>query len=139
MGPTVDDRVNALADQPGHDPSDPTDVTLGGHPAKRIELVVEAGFHPATCDDGFYRLFLAPGEALAIGQPELFSSSNPTAGQRDVMYVLDLAGTRWLLWTWHDPDASEQHLAELDAMLASIAIDPPSPSPSSSSSPKSAA
>jgi hypothetical protein len=131
VGPSVDDLVDALANQAGRTSSGPaTDVILGGQPAKRIELLVESGADPATCDEGVSRDFLYPGESLDIGQPELLRALSPIMGERIVLYVLDLAGTRWLLRTWHAPDASAQDLADLEAMLASIRVDIPTQGPS---------
>jgi hypothetical protein len=55
------------------------------------------------------------------------------------MYVLDIGGTRWMLWSWHDAAASAQDLADLQAMIASVRIDVPAPCPSPAPVPSAAA
>jgi hypothetical protein len=129
VGPTVDDIAGALQDRVGTVVSDATAVMLAGHAAKRIELTWDQVADPETCDEGVFREFLSPGEPLDMGQAELATALGPTNGQGDVMYVLDLAGAPWLLWTWHAADAAAQDLADLDAMLGSIVIEPPAVSP----------
>jgi hypothetical protein len=132
VGPSVDDLVAALGAQAGRDASAPTDVTVGGYPAKRIELSVPAELDVSTCDMGKFRVWLEPGE-LHSDEPKL-DGDIPTlvthvAGQRDVVYVADVDGTRFVLGTWHMPDSSAEDLAELDAIVSSIRIDPPATSP----------
>jgi hypothetical protein len=50
------------------------------------------------------------------------------------IYIVEIGGTRFMLYTWHRPDASSQHVAEMEAMLASSVIDPPAPAPAPSPS-----
>lgn len=130
VGPTVDDLATALVAQVGRNGFGPTDVVLGGYPAKRIELSVPAHLDVATCDQGVYREWLGTGESLSVN-PEDFSQTN-IPGQIRVLYILDIDGTRFVMNTWHHAESSEQDLAELEAMLGSIVIDPPAPSPSPS-------
>jgi hypothetical protein len=138
VGPTVDDLVNALADQAGRAVTGPTDVTVGGLPARRIDVVLDPGLDVSTCDEGAYRVFLSPGEGFAIDQPKLSTGLGPVAGRRDAMYVLDLAGDRYLLWAWQDSSATQADVADLEAMLGSIRIDLPTPSLSPSPLPSAA-
>jgi hypothetical protein len=127
VGPTVDDLVTAFLGQVGVVGSGPTDVTFAGLPAKRIELAVPADLAVSTCDDGYYWQFVAPGDSV---------TSHPDPTQRDasgrisVMYIMDIDGARLVMNTWHYPETSASHLAELEAMLASVRIDMPTPSPS---------
>jgi hypothetical protein len=138
VGPRVDDLVTAFLGQVGRHASGPTNVVLGGLPAKRVELTVPADLDLTSCDEGAYREFLAPGEEMTLTGQE--QPSNPRIGGRvDVYYILDIAGSRFLLRTWHLPDASEEDLAELEAMVDSIRIDvgPPAPTPAASLAPPS--
>jgi hypothetical protein len=137
VGPTVDDLATAFLGQVGRDASGPTDVVLGGLPATRIELTVPADLDVTSCDDGVYRDFLAPGERMTLtGQDQPYLPWDPhTGGRVDVSYILDIDGSRVLLRTWHLPDASEEDLRELEAMLESIVIELPAPSPEASASP----
>jgi hypothetical protein len=128
VGPTVDDLAAALGALPGREATGPVDVTLGGLPAKRLELSAVPAL--ADCDDGVYRPILGPGEPLDIDPSDPISALFPGADQRDVMYILDIGGSRWMLWSWHDAAASAQDLADLDAMIASVRIGVPAPSPS---------
>jgi S-formylglutathione hydrolase FrmB len=44
-----------------------------------------------------------------------------------VLYILDIAGTRFVMDTWHHPDTTAQDLADMDAMLGSIVLGPSTP------------
>ena len=126
VGATADDLANAFAQQVGRAGSGPTDVTFGGYPAKRIDLSVPADLDVTTCDEGVYREFLGPGESLTP-HADVDPSRPHMAGRIDVLYILDVDGTRLLMRTWHHPGSSPEDLAEMEAMLASIVIDPPAP------------
>ena len=126
-------RDRASLEQVGRDGVGPTDVIFGGYPAKRVELSMPADLDVATCDEGQYacswmpvsrsRSPTPPGRTWAACSRCCTSS---TSMARGVMQTL--APRRQL----------EADLAELEAMLASIRIDPPAPSPSPSPSPSAA-
>lgn len=125
VGPTVDDLVAALAAQKGRAASPPTDVTLGGYPAKRIELSVPADLDPATCDEGVMRTWVAPGERVDTWYSDDPEARSPLrSGQLNVVYIFDVNGGRLVVDTWHMPGTSAADLAELDAILASMRIAP---------------
>lgn len=117
VGGSTDDMAAALAAQGTREVSGPTDVTLGGYPAKRIELSVPAGLDVNTCDDGGMR-----------GWPS--SASDETTGwiprpdQTEVVYIIDVDGARVLIGTTIGPDASDQDVAELEGVIASVRFDP---------------
>jgi hypothetical protein len=122
VGPTVDDLASALLAQKGRNATAPTDVTMGGYPAKRIEMSIPADLDSATCDMGVIRPWLAPGEDAAVwpaGQDFL-----PRSGQLNVVYVINVDGARLVIDSWHMPGTSAADLAELDAILASLRIEP---------------
>jgi hypothetical protein len=124
VGPTVDDLATALAAQKGRTASQPTDVTLGGHPAKRIELSIPTDLDPATCDEGVMRTWVAPGDP-----GDTWFSNEPEArglrsGQLNVVYIVDVDGSRLVIDTWHMPGTSGSDLAELESILASMRIGP---------------
>ena len=99
-----------------------------------IELSIPADLDVTTCDEGVYREFLGPGKSLSL--PEDVDPAKPhMAGRTDVLYVLDIGGTRWLMRTWRHPESSAEDVAEMEAMLASIVIEAPAPSPTASASP----
>jgi hypothetical protein len=120
VGPTVDDLASALAAQEDRNATAPTDVTLGGYPAKRVELSIPADLDTATCDGGTLRTWVAPGE-----DPALVTNTENLgmhAGQLNVVYIVDVDGDRLVIDTWHMPGTSAADLAELDAILASMRI-----------------
>jgi hypothetical protein len=122
VGPTVDDLAAALVAQKGRNATAPTDVTLGGYPAKRIELSLPEDLDSATCDKGVIRAWLAPGEDAAdwpAGQDFL-----PRSGQLNVVYIVDVDGARLVIDSWHMPGTSAANLAELQAIVDSIQIEP---------------
>jgi hypothetical protein len=123
VGPTVDDLATALAAQKDRNATAPTDVMLGGYPAKRVELSIPADLDSATCDDGVIRTWVAPGDdpANATVDP-LNLGMHP--GQLNVVYVVDVNGERLVIDTWHMPGTSAADLDELDAILASMRIAP---------------
>lgn len=124
VGPTVDDLASALVAQKGRAASPPTDVTLGGYPAKRIELSVAADLDPATCDEGVMRTWNAPGDRVDTWYSEDPEARGLRSGQLNVVYIVDVNGERLIIDTWHMPGTSAADLAELDAILASMRIEP---------------
>ncbi len=122
IGPTVDDLAAALATQKGRNATVPTDVTLGGFPAKRVELSIPANLDTANCDDGVIRTWVAPGEDTALKNDTQNLGMHP--GQLNVVYIVDVNGDRLVIDTWHMPGTPAADLAELDAILASMRIEP---------------
>lgn len=120
IGPTVDDLLRALAGQGGSDASTPVDVTLGGYPAKRIEMSIPADLDLSTCrypDEGI-QIWADAGETAFFAIP---------AERRDTAYsayVVDVDGTRTVILPGQGPDASASDIAELEAVMASITFFP---------------
>jgi hypothetical protein len=123
VGPTVDDLANALAAQKRRNATAPTDVTLGGYPAKRVELSIPADLDRATCDEGVIRTWVPPGDDGAHA-PVDTENLGWHSGQLNVTYIVDVNGDRLVIDTWHMPGTSAADLAELDAILASMRIAP---------------
>lgn len=125
VGATVDDLATALVGQRYRRRGAPTpaNVTLGGYPAIRVELTIPTDLDPATCDDGVIRTWVAPGDdpANASVDPANFGMH---PGQLNVVYIVDVNGDRLVIDTWHMPGTSAADLAELDAILASMRIEP---------------
>ena len=122
VGPTVDDLASALVTQKGRSATAPTDVTLGGYPAKRVELSIPADLDRATCDGGVIRTWVAPGEDTALDNETENLGMHP--GQLNLVYIVDVNGERLVIDTWHMPGTSAADMAELDAILASMRIGP---------------
>ena len=123
VGPTIDDLANALAAQKRRNATAPTDVTLGGYPAKRVELSIPANLDRATCDEGVIRTWVPPGDDGAHSTPDT-ENLGWHSGQLNVTYIVDVNGDRLIIDTWHMPGTSAADLAELDAILASMCIEP---------------
>lgn len=118
VGTTVDQLVSALADQKSRTASAATDTTVGGFPAKRIELTVAATLATPTCTLGNLRYWPDPGPDFSGGL-----CCNPT-GNIDVIYAVDVAGQRMVIIARHYPGSSSQNLAELQGIVDSIQIEP---------------
>ncbi|MDQ3938605.1 MAG: hypothetical protein M3253_07990, partial [Chloroflexota bacterium] len=118
VGTTVDELVAALADQQGREASPPTDTTLAGFPATRIELTVPGDLDTSTCTNGNLRYWPGPGPDFASGE----CCNAP--GNTDSIYVVDVAGSRLVVVARHYPGSSAENRAELQSILDSIRIEP---------------
>ena len=131
-GTTVDQLTSLLvAQKGGRVASAPTNVTLGGLPAKRIKFTVPASVGTETCDNGVGLLHFWP-------DPDGTSNGGiccAPVGSTDVVYVLNVAGQQLVVMTRQAAGASPADLAELNAIVASIKIaaPPASPAPSGAS------
>jgi hypothetical protein len=107
VGPTVDDLVTALVDHPSLDVTSPGDVTLAGYSGKYLDLQVP--------DDI---------SACATYKPMDVHIYAQGPGQRWHMWVLDVGGVRVLVETNDYAGTSAQRLAEEQAMIDSLEINP---------------
>lgn len=98
--------------------SGPTDVTVGGYAGKKVELWTPDGLDIATCDEEELGRWYQTNAATEDG-PYTFGN-----GQRDIVYILDLAGSRQIIETMYLPGTSQADLAELDQIVASIRFEP---------------
>lgn len=117
VGTTVDELAGALV-QRGRTASAPSDVTLAGFPARRVDLTVPADLDLATCDNGVLRYWPDPGPnesgGLCCGRP----------GHTDAVYIVDVAGNRLVVVARHYPASSAENLVELQGIVDSIQIEP---------------
>jgi hypothetical protein len=118
VGSSPDKLVSALVALKNRVVSQPTDVTIGGFPAKRLELAVPAGLDVSTCTFGAIKNWPDPGPdesgGLCCGGP----------GFVDVVYVVDINGKSLAVVARHLPGSSSQDLAELQGIVDSIKIEP---------------
>jgi hypothetical protein len=128
VGPTVDDLATALMAQPEQHASSVSDVTLGGYAGKKVELSVpdEVGAPPA-CDGGNYQRWYENGDPGSYG-PYTWGSS-----QHDIVYIVDVEGTRWVIDTHYRLGVPESDLAELEQLVASIRFEAAASAEASSS------
>jgi len=117
VGPTVDDLVAALLAQQNVDVTGPTSVTIGGYPAQRLDLRPPPALDLGTCSEA---------------QPVIRIWSNQTAnvvfmlaaGHSASVYVAEVDGQRVVLATDTGPEATVADVAERDAIVDSIRIEP---------------
>jgi hypothetical protein len=119
FGPSGHQGMEKLARQTGRGGSTPTEVTFGREPAApvfRIELAVPADLDISSCDRGEYR-------SWTVWQIPERANSHHAAGQVDIVYAVDLDRHTLLIDASHRSAASEQDLAELQAILDTVVID----------------
>ena len=115
-GPTVDDLVSALRAQEGSETSEPVDVTIGGRAVKRYEITFGGGPDHATCGDGIARVWYSDASGY-------LASSGPEPHTATIHMVQTDAG-RLVFQFSHADDASAEDVAELDAIVESMVIEP---------------
>jgi hypothetical protein len=107
VGPTVDDLVTALVDHPSLEVTSPVDVTLAGYSGKYLDLLVPDDI--SAC---------APYQPI---EQHIYAQG---PGHRWHMWVLDVGGIRVLVETNDYAGTSAQRLAEVQAMIDSLEINP---------------
>ena len=131
-GTTVDQLTSLLvAQKGGRVASAPTNVTMGGFPAKRIQFTVPASVGVETCDNGVGLLHFWPDPGGSSGGGICCSP----VGSTDIVYVLNVAGEQFVIVTRQAAGATPADLAELSSIVTSIAIQG---SPASSPAPSGA-
>ena len=111
LGPTVEDLTRALANQVGVQRSGPTDVTLGGYPARKFVLTLLDAC-PGPEGHGFWA-----DAARTYG----FWLKHRETG---TVYVVDVNGDRLVITSQYGPSASAEDIAQLSAITDSIEIEP---------------
>ena len=132
VGPSVDDLANGLAHlAPFRVTSRPKDVTIYGYSGKHLELIVpdlpvdHQGF--AGCIGGNLNSYVS-----AIYDDEAFGGyTHP--GDREEFWILDVDGTRLVIAAERADGSPSRDLAELQAILDSIRIEPGSDAASTGS------
>ena len=115
VGPTVDDLVTALLNQPHTTAVGPVDTMIGGFPAKRIDLTIADDFDASVCVNipGALQIWHSrPVDKYFVLLPDGLAS----------VYVIDVDGERQVLLTQHQ-SATAEDIAEMEAIIASMTID----------------
>ncbi len=114
--PLLDDSVRrfveALEAQGGRTAT-VTDVSLDGHEGQRVELTVDEDLVPSECYNGVARAWT---DSVSGGGGGYILA----AGQRDVVYAVDVDRQRFVLHTSWPAGTTADDLAELEAMVRSI-------------------
>jgi hypothetical protein len=108
VGPSVDDFANALADHPLIDATTPTSVALGGYSGKYMDLQLPADV--TDCTFAYYPW-----------QPAM-PAQGPS--HRRHLWILDVEGIRVVVQTADFAGTTASDLAELQAIVDSIQIEP---------------
>jgi hypothetical protein len=112
VGPSVDDLAAALEDLSFYEVTQAIDVTFAGLPAKQLEIT--APVDVAGCDGNTYAWSTPGGDRKFL-----------TAGEHAVMTILEVDGTRLIVYAVDFPGASDADRAELEAVVQSISFDLP--------------
>lgn len=115
IGTNVDDLANALLEQPHTVATGPVETTLGGLPAKRIEMTVPDDLDPATC---------RMGEHLQIWYSEPPDKYFVLLGDATAhVYIFDVKGKRQVFYTHYQAGATAEDINEMQTIIESIKID----------------
>ncbi len=115
-GPGVDDLVSALRAQAGPEVSEPAADTLGDQETTRLDLRVPEGYDLSGCnaaDIGLQVWYSEPADKNLLLLP----------GKPARLHIFEVEGQRQVFVVEHAEDATEDDIAELQAVLDSIEID----------------
>ena len=125
VGPSVNDLAAALAGLPPFRvTSHPKDVTIYGYSGKHLELTVPDLPVEGDADDPRFTECVG-GELKSWISPNagaFFGYTRP--GYTEEFWILDVDGTRLVIAAERSPGAPAEDLAELQAILESIRIEP---------------
>jgi hypothetical protein len=113
IDPSVDGLVAGLASQKDRHATVPTDISLSGFTGKFMEVTTPAGIDVVDCDGGEFRTWID-----ANGQRNL------EADQRDLLWIVDVDGTRLVIDSALGPETTQQDRADRIQMVESIRIEP---------------
>jgi hypothetical protein len=114
IGPTVDDLVTALEGLGGATVSPAMDTTVGGYPAKRVDIEMP-DVDVATCRIPILQIWTDAAK-------QDFNALDPR--QQESVYIIDVAGQVLVIFTTRTPDSSAQDIAEMSGIIGSIQIEP---------------
>ncbi len=117
VGPSVDDLANALLEQPHTVATGPVDTTLGGLPAKRIDLTMEDDPETATCNVNL------PGHLQIWHSPPVDAYFVLLGDGTASVYILDVNGERQVFLTQHRTGTPADDISQMQTIIESIKID----------------
>jgi len=130
VGPSVDDLAAALADlAPFRVTSPPKDVTIYGYSGKHLVWTVPGlpvegegdDLRFTGCIDGQLKSWVAPFDTSEPGDA-FYGYTGP--GYVEEFWILDVEGTRLMIAAGTSPGSPSEDLAEREAILDSIRIEP---------------
>ncbi|HET9259437.1 MAG TPA: hypothetical protein VFP42_04840 [Acidimicrobiia bacterium] len=117
VGPSVDDLANALLNQPHTVASGPMETSLGGLPAKRIDLTMADDPETATCNIDL------PGNVQIWHSAPVDKFFVLLADATASVYILDVNGERQVFLTQVSAGTRAEDIAEMQTIIDSIRID----------------
>jgi hypothetical protein len=111
---SVDGLVAGLTSQKRRHATAPSAVSLSGYTGKYMELTTPAGIDLADCDGGQFRTWIDP----------MGGQRNSEPGQRDLLWIVDVDGTRLVIDSALGPETTPQDRAERTQMVESVRIEP---------------
>jgi hypothetical protein len=117
VGPSVDDLAQALLDQPHTVATGPVDTTLGGLPAKRIDLTVEDDPETATCNID------VPGHLQIWHSVPVDKFFVLLGDGKASVYIVDVNGERQVFLTQHFNGTPAADVSQMQTIIESITID----------------
>ena len=115
IDPSVDGLVAGLASQKSRHASVAADVSLDGFTGKYMELTVPARIDLAGCDEGEFRTWV---------DPTLEGARYLEPGQRDLLWIVDVDGSRLVIDAALGPHTTRKDRADRIKMVESIRIEP---------------
>jgi len=110
---------------PGLTATTPTDVSLGGYQGKQLTLTAPASFDGCTLSPDGFRVWQLP----------LGANNDLTPGEADKVWILDVAGQRLVIDAPQFPDQTPETTTEVQGILDSIHLAPPTPAPIATAAP----
>lgn len=124
VGPTVDDLTRALAESAAWQAGEPSDVIVDGYGGKHMTFTLP-GFDPQDClRFGLFKDADPPSGAAEGIHPNLWALG---PHQQNEVWILDVEGRRLVILAATFPTTPAEDVADLEAMVASVRIDPPGP------------
>jgi len=117
VGPTAADLATALASQTAYTSTAPVDTTLAGYSGKQMDIQLPSDVEFATCDEGSYWVW-SDGDS---GGSNIYAQG---PGERRRLWILDVEGTRLVIFRNFYAGTTAADLAEAQAIIESIVITP---------------
>jgi hypothetical protein len=114
-GPTVVDLATALAKMPGIVLTDVAAASVDGYNGKQLTMAAPDSF--ASCTFSSF-------DGYVIWQLPLGTTRSMSSGERDRVWILDIAGKRLVIVVSDAPGYTSAQRAELQAVFDSIRIEP---------------
>jgi hypothetical protein len=106
------EAIEALVTQEGHDLTGPTDATIAGLPASRLDISVPAAFDTTTCTNELIRLWIGTND----------TGIDP--GETMTIYIVDVDGLALAVHApFSDQAMTPALIAEVDGIIASLEIE----------------